>query len=618
MNEAEIFSEQLKALQATLKEAIDPGTVITGIHLENGSYHVLSRYGDTVWTLPDSLFAAGVTDGNKKLNFLLVPVMLRDTLRECMAHYIIKGVEGQRRPRGVTISKFFYTVNSFLNWLDEQGIVSLSDVTQLIAQQYVEFCKGLKGQKGGSLSCGSKRVRFQAVETLQILSQQCDDPMPPPWPESSANHLAGLTGQAHPRYQEAKTKIIPDEILGPLFQSAVGWLERADEIISLRVQVKTWEAEGCSRGSIISRLKVMGWNLSAIRTAVQHLQSACICIILITSGIRVSELCSLENQCAFKTLDDEGDSFYWIRGNSYKAGEGICEWLVAEITHQAIAVAERLASPLQAQLEQCRSDLRTSDPQNLEITRLSCHAQRLFLTVTQNQHNRLGTLSNLNVISRLNAFASQCGLDWHFTPHQFRRTFAVYAAHSVFGDLRYLRDHFKHWSLDMTILYAMSREQDADLYDEMSIAVLNIKTDLLEHWLEPDAILTGGAAEQIQTFRTKNEALATKQDRAEMARTISPLVHIRATGVAWCTADTGGCNGGQGVEKTRCADCGNAVIDESRKPVWQRIYAQQIELRALADIGPGGSERIARDIEHCKAVLKGLGATEEDFSDVAT
>jgi hypothetical protein len=167
----------------------------------------------------------------------------------------------------------------------------------------------------------------------------------------------------------------------------------------------------------------------------------------------------------------------------------------------------------------------------------------------------------------------------------------------------------------MTILYAMNRDQDAELYDEVGSAALSIKTDLLEHWLEPDAILTGGGADQIRVFRDNNEALATKSDRAAMANTISPLVHLRATGVAWCTADTGGCNGGQGIEKTRCSDCGNSVIDKSLKTVWQGIYAQQLELRNLTDIGPGGNERVERDIKRCKSVLEELGATDEDLAD---
>ena len=439
-----------------------------------------------------------------------------------------------------------------------------------------------------------------------------------PWPESSASHLAGLTGQGGHEFQEARTEIITDDILGPLFQSAVEWLDRVEEVVSLRAQVDEWKSEEKSYVFIATSLKKLGWSLREIRTAEQHLQTACMCIILITSGIRVSELCSLENQCSFKTLDEEGEPFYWMRGISYKTGVGACEWLVAEITHRALAVAERMVRPLQAQLEQCIFDRQSDYSKAPDIAKLSGHAHRLFLASKKKQNNQIGTLSINSVIIRLNMFAAQCGLEWHFAPHQFRRTFAVYAAHSALGDLRYLRDHFKHWSLDMTILYAMSRLQDAELYDSVGLAALSIKTDLLEHWLEPDAILVGGAAEPIRAFRTKNEALVTKKDRAEMAKTISPLVHLRATGVAWCTADTGGCNGGQGVEKTRCADCGNAVIDESRKPMWQGIYAQQVELRDLTDIGPGGNERVERDIQRCEIVLKGLGATEEDLAYVAT
>lgn len=609
MNEVEFRSEQFKAICAVQTKTIDPNAVITGMRLENGNYHVLSRCGDNVWTLPDSLFSAGTKDNHKKLNFLSVPLPFRETLMACMTQYILRGIEGRPTPKGGTIHQFFVKAAPFLTWLQEKQIVRLSDVTPLICQQYVEFCKDLKGRKGEQLSGKALLSRFGAVETLHILSQQTDDHMRHPWRESSSRHLAGLSGQNNSYLHEAKTEIIPDDILGPLFQSAVEWLDRADEIISLRAQIESWKSDGHSYSYITPSLKKLGWKFSEIREAEQHLQAACISIILITSGIRLSELCSLENRCAFKRIDEQGEPFHWMKGVSYKTNAGDCEWLVAEITHRALAVAERLALPLQRQLQQRIFDLRSNNPKEARIIRMKEHAHRLFLSVSNVQNGRIGTLSKELAVIRINAFAAWCGLKWRFAPHQFRRTFAVYAAHSAFGDLRYLRDHFKHWSIDMTVLYAMSRNQDAELYDSVGLAALSIKTDLLEHWLEPDAILTGGAADPIRAFRTKNEALVTKVDRAEMAKTISPLVHLRATGVAWCTADTGGCNGGQGVEKTRCADCGNAVIDESRKSVWQGIYAQQLELRDLADIGPGGADRVERDIKRCEVVLEELGAS---------
>ncbi|QNI04094.1 tyrosine-type recombinase/integrase [Halomonas sp. SH5A2] len=618
MNEVEFYAEQHKTLHAVQAGTIDSNVVITGMRLEDGSYHVLSRYDDDVWVLPDSLFSAAMTDSLKKINFLNAPVVFRETLRACTARYILSGIEGRNKPRGATIRSFFVCVVLFLHWLHDRRVARLSDLNPLIGQQYVEFCKGLESRERKLVSGATLFNRFLAVEKLHILSQQSGDAMRHPWPDMSAKHLAGLTGKNNPVYQEAKTEIIPDDILGPLFQSAVEWLERIDEVISLRAQVEGLKAEGRSARFIQLRVQKIGWTLNGIRKAEQHLQTACMCIILITSGIRVSELCSLENQCAFKKLDENGEPFHWMRGTSYKTGVGSCEWLVSKITHRALTVAEKLVRPLQAKLEQRIFGLRTDNPRDTEIVRLGEHTHRLFLGVTTAQGNRIVTLSSTSILTRLKAFARQCGLDWGFTPHQFRRTFAVYAAHSALGDLRYLRDHFKHWSLDMTILYAMSRLQDAELYDSVGLAALTIKTELLEHWLEPDAILVGGAAETIRAFRTKSEGLATKIDRAEMAKTISPIVHLRATGVAWCTADTGGCNGGQGIEKTRCADCSNAVIDESRKSVWQGIYAQQLELRELSDIGPGGTERVERDIKRCAMVLKNFGATEEDLADVET
>lgn len=618
MNEAEFRAEQLKSKHALQEGVIDSKSVITGMRLEDGSYHVLSRYSDDTWILPDTLFYSGMSDSRKKLKFSRVPIPFRETLMTCMANYILSGIEGRPNPKGNTIVNFFWKSSSFLIWLHNERITHLSDVTPLIAHQYVEFCKGLKGPKGEPLSARTLSERFMVLETLHILTQQSGTPMRYPWPESSSWHLGGGTGQENSQLQEAKTEIIPDEVLGPLFQSAVKWLDSADKIIDIRNQVEDWKSQEQEHWVIQKRLKKLGWTLKEIRKAEQHLQAACMCIILATSGVRISELFSLENQCAFKTLDEQSEPFYWMKGTSYKTSEGACEWLVAEVTHHALAVAEQLVRPLQAKLEQHISALRADTPKSPDIARLKAHAHRLFLGITMHKSNRIETLSTGTAIRRINELSVQCELNWRFSSHQFRRTFAVYAAHSAFGDIRYLRDHFKHWSLDMTTLYAMSRQQDAELYDSVGLAALSIKIELLQHWLEPDAILTGGAADPIRAFRTKNEALATKEDRVEMAKTISPLVHLRATGVAWCTADTGGCNGGQGIEKTRCADCGNAVIDESRKPVWQGIYVHQLELRDLTDIGPGGAERVERDIKRCEAVLKSLGAPDEDLANVAT
>lgn len=92
-----------------------------------------------------------------------------------------------------------------------------------------------------------------------------------------------------------------------------------------------------------------------------------------------------------------------------------------------------------------------------------------------------------------------------------------------------------------------------------------------------------------------------------MAERLSEQVHIRATTVGWCTADTGGCAGGEMLERTRCSGCENSMIDERKKSIWQGIYQQQLELNQINEIGPAGKERVMRDIARCEFVLNKLG-----------
>ena len=582
--------------------------IITSVKLNDGSFHALSRYGDNIWYLPSSMFSAGISKGHRKINFSLVPVVFQEPLRQCLAIYILNGIEGRALPKGNTIQSFFFAIISFLTWLNSRNIKKLNEVTQLTTQQYVQYCKQKKNKNDEFISNYTLLEYFVAVENLHFLSKSLDYPLQHPWPNSSSNYLAGLTGQAA---QESRTKIIPDGVLSLLFRYAINWLDQAEEIIEVRSKVESWKKNNRSQHYIQNNLNKEGWTLKKLRKAEQHIQAACICVVLITSGIRVSELLSLENNCAYKTMDENNEPFYWIKGITYKTGTKNCEWLVTRITHRAIAVAEKIALPIQKKLGEKIAELKLKSCNNYLAVDLEEHSKRIFLTVTMQHKNKIDTMSKGGVIHRLNEFASQCGIKWRLSPHQFRRTFAVYAAHSVFGDLRYLRDHFKHWSLDMTALYAMSQHQDAELYDSIGLTALNIKTDIIEHWLEPDEILVGIGAKSVRALRTSNHPLIIKQNRTEMLKTISPLVNIRATGVAWCTADTGGCSGGHGLEKTRCADCSHAIIDKSWKDVWQGIYAQQIEMLDLTDIGPGGEERVKLDLKRCEAVLKEFGLLDE-------
>ena len=119
--------------------------------------------------------------------------------------------------------------------------------------------------------------------------------------------------------------------------------------------------------------------------------------------------------------------------------------------------------------------------------------------------------------------------------------------------------------------------------------------------------MSGGTGLKFKTFNKNKNNIKTYSNRASLAENLSKEIHIRATGVGWCTADTTSCAGGFGLESTRCSDCSYSVIEKKQADIWQAIYDQQKELLDLNDIGLGAKDRIRRDINRCHKVLDDLG-----------
>jgi site-specific recombinase XerD len=391
---------------------------------------------------------------------------------------------------------------------------------------------------------------------------------PHPWPETSAMGLTrckkNLTGM---------TPIIPNVIVQKIMRHSHEWIDR-EELL---------------------------FKSSEIRD-VQDLENACMLIILMVTGIRIHELIRLETNCVYVKETESGDREFWIRGISSKTGEGKKEWLAPEIASKAIKITEKIAKPLQDVLKE---ELAKSSDE-VRNAWLVKNCNRIFLSKKTN--NIVQTPSTADINKRLKNHVKESGVKWDFSSHQCRRTFAVYVARHALGDLRYLREHYKHWSIDMTALYAANEAQDRELYDDIYKAMINAKHAKISHWLNPETPVAGGTGDKIKIFRSKGEGVKTYKDQTEMVEGISDTISIRATGVAWCTADTAGCNGGSGADRTKCGDCSGSVIDNNLQKQWEAIYTQQIELLSLDDIGEQGKVSARLALQRCEKVLADLGA----------
>jgi hypothetical protein len=204
-------------------------------------------------------------------------------------------------------------------------------------------------------------------------------------------------------------------------------------------------------------------------------------------------------------------------------------------------------------------------------------------------------------------FANRAGVDWALAPHQLRRTYAWTFVRHRLGNMLYLKEQFKHSSIDMTQLYAANPHQDPALYNEILSELRDLKVDILQHWLSDDVKLSGGAGRKIVVLRANAFV-----NREELIKDTAETVHIRSNGHAWCLAQDDGCGGAGLYERTRCADCSNGCIDDSHAPIWKEIYAHQLELVEDAkELGPGAQQRVERDRKVALRVLTDLGLTPD-------
>ncbi|TPG93429.1 integrase [Pseudomonas caspiana] len=600
---------------------LEPGrdALIISAAQVDGQWVTLSRYGDDIWHLDG--FTTNISASQRRLKFGIVPLAFRAVMKAILYRYIRRGRRGAGRPKGAIVRQTFADARPFLRHLETLKLDHLGAVTPLICATYVSACKAYRQtsrSKGKPLSQRGLQARFAAVEALYELSQYTNDKMPQhPWPETSAKAMAGLIGSGA---QIGRTPLIPDDVFCTLFEQAYQQVERGEQLIDLRdaLDADAARRKGLALSSIIQAknryLGTVGWEggLRVFIKALTNLRTACYIVLASTSGCRNHELANLHRGSHYRTQDDEGTVYHWMRSRSDKTDAGIHDWMIPEAAVRVLRVMERWAAPYQAMIADEIVQRRRVNPHDPQIVEAYRHRHALFLGVSQGG-NQIRTLSIINWNPYLKAFAKDCGLTWNLASHQFRRKFANYAAHSRFGDLRYLKEHYAHCTLDMTLGYAMDdhwgQHLDLDLYADIQGELEDIKLGTVDNWLGDDP-LAGGYGRALKQWQRDPQNLLIFKDHASMLKSIAESTAIRSNGHAWCTADNGGCVGNT-FERTRCGNCNNAVIGRDHAAIYQRLYDDLKGLLNCPDIGEGGRQRVERDLNRCRDVLVQLGMDSE-------
>lgn len=430
-----------------------------------------------------------------------------------------------------------------------------------------------------------------------------------PWPSSSACEQANFRNGRH---SKLKTEEIPLEIAVQLHQKAYAFLDKSEIYFQARnifLEIEDFNYSEYKTTRLKAKaLKTLNLTLDSYHSYFKLLPAACYILIALHSGMRISEMGSLPNKAYYES-QFRGETYGWLKGKTYKSGERDTEWMInLEIGSYVTAILEKYANYHHRKIQKKINDLKdrlfqASNPDKPAI------ASELF--TAQKAEGKLfvwngGVITEKQINSRIHEFCNHSGIDYHCKSHQFRRTFAVLCVKTGLGDVRYLREHYKHRMLDTSILYAANDRQDAELYEEINEVATHLRHEIIEHWLEGDSSLSGGHAAYIEAQRIEYQGM-TKKKRKDYIVGAAKNTHIRGTGHSWCLSESMGCGGHGLYDAPRCGGCSQSLIDESTLTIWKGIGRQQLELRNVDDIGPGGKQKVEDNILIVAGVLKDFG-----------
>lgn len=571
--------------------------VISAIVNERGETLVLTHFGDTQWNLRPFFDQANVSNCFKYINWdMSMPSALINDCKAVAYAWFKRGMPGSKPPvaRGIT-TLAVASIMPFLRWLKGLGVSNFAEVRPIHISNYIHHCKVELELRPLPLY-----GRLRIIDLLWVFSSETLFPLQKyPWGNSSLWRVCGIgeiKGQAAADRNIGRTKIIPPDDQAKIFN----YCESV---------VREIKAELAVNG--------LGYHPSDNSMAIRA-RDAVLYIVSITSGMRNDEAIGIEVGAWRKEVLN-GITFCWVKTVEHKTGKGRVEYLVPELTLDALDLLVKYSAPIRKELEQeilaleTTNELLDSAEHLLRYEKARKDSKKLFLgrsnpvsKVKDGKHVEAlsGAASNI-AFARL---AKAAGSDWPLTTHQCRRTYARCFVESRMGrtSLIFLKWQFKHSTMSMTQLYASNPLQDLSLFDEILQQMTEFKIDLIESWLD-DQPLAGGAGEKIIQLR----AIPIKDRTALLAQT-APHANIRATGHGWCIATERGCGGAGLYEATRCPGCKHSVIDETFASTWQDIYLQQRELIKIADAGPAVKQRAERDLQVALDVISSLGLSPAD------
>jgi integrase len=616
-----------------------------GRHL-TGEPFVVSKYGDQVWDFYPYIpqenlkpaqklikWSVSLPDG-RKLTDPYHATLLEST-KDFIWSLFSSPVEGQKRSSMATLIAKFELVQPLLRWMVSNRLSRFCDLAGRTLG-YVPVAR-LSSDGKRFVSDTTLHYRLHILEYLYLQQGKLRDALHVhPWLHETALSLSGKKrGGDH---RKPTTEIIPDHIAKSLGSVALEYVrELSSDIFSALDALETAAKKlGNARPQAITDARTQaaieaGFDgVYSLRKKAIHLRTACYIVIDMFSGIRDSEMMSLGLSCISRSRSqDDTMEILWLFGTIYKTGMRAKKWIVPPVVEEAILVLTRLTSGLRERMEleaeALKNELICSSPMDVNrkskrLHELISQKNRLFLASSTKFGNSVSVLSGTQINQDLKAFCRAHKIfdegtsPYRLHAHQFRRTYAQFLARAELGDLLFLRDHFGHWSLDMTLYYvdgaADGYEADMELIGMVSTEKMERQKEILGTHLKSDLPLANGA----HWLKSWRKSIRTAVNKEALIEEFAGTVTLNGTGHSWCVGNAKGmgCGGLCIFEAQKCVDCRYGIIGAEHRPVWIGIREQQLEALALNDMGPGGNARAIEILGFAETVIRRLDSKDSE------
>lgn len=614
------------------------GDPITWTVDHEGNAVPLSRYGDD--RIDMSPYLSNPAAGQRSIALSPIPEEWYHSFLETILSFWRFGCPPYKRPKASTVIYSAYGLTIFVRWLHQLGVRRFGDVRPIHYAQYASYITTTPIETGSRTGKLRTKKGVEAAMGAALLPWKMRSKLRDSVPDAPFDYRGGKSKALHisasPQNELTTYCMTWDEIVA-LFGACERSLIDAEFYLSLldgRSEViLRAESEGLSQSGVACRYarwlkKECGLTAAQYSSKITEIREAASTELMLLVGQRISEFMSMEIDCIRE--DEAGDeSTMWLSSRTFKSKDSstdyiVTEWMAPRRADTLIGFLTRISQEHQCLLQQeigaVESRLDESMSERDRAGLLSClnmakrSQKSLFLSrvnrFSKNSGRKVGIASRYSVASWVKNMALRASIVSEITPQVLRRTFAFMVVNQCNGDLRYLRKHFKHWSIDTTAAYASHPERDAELSDAIGRELLELKTDMIARWLQEDEVLGGAGGDYIKRVRESPRFVGyTFADRKEAAAVLQKGLVVRPTGHGLCLASGSVPCGGRGLyDPKECASgCAGAVVTREELPIWVRLTEQMLEVERMRDCGPAVASSVDESLVAFDSVLRNFG-----------